>query len=174
MLSQVYRDHAVSGKVLGENPGKPLAGFAGFPRIGSKALTCVLCELQWGLFSLRASLDAGSDLKNGYAQLSAEEATMKGMLCLATVVFLGAAMAGGLFGEAARSAEDARIQAVIEQVERDCLTGPGYVYTIGHVKAKRLAERVPRDGRRRQLGDCLVQAIANRLRYEVFAIDTFF
>ena len=41
-------------------------------------------------------------------------------------------------------------------------------------EAKRLAERVPRDGRRRQLGDCLVQAIANRLRYEVFAIDTFF
>jgi predicted O-methyltransferase YrrM len=78
---------------------------------------------------------------------------MKGILCLATVVFLGAAMAGGLFGESARTAEDARVQAVIDQVEKDCLTGPGYVYTIGHVKAKRLAELV-REAKPRLVVEC--------------------
>jgi predicted nucleic acid-binding protein len=34
-------------------------------------------------------------------------------------------------------------------------------------EAKRIAERVPRDGLRRQLGDCLIRAICNRLNLEV-------
>jgi predicted nucleic acid-binding protein len=34
-------------------------------------------------------------------------------------------------------------------------------------QARRLAERVPRDGLRRQLGDCLIRAICDRLRLEV-------
>jgi predicted nucleic acid-binding protein len=38
-------------------------------------------------------------------------------------------------------------------------------------EAKRLAARVPRDGKPRQLGDCLIRAIANRLNCEVLAID---
>ena len=38
----------------------------------------------------------------------------------------------------------------------------------------RLAKRVPRDGRRRQLGDCLIRALANRLGAEVFSLDRFF
>ncbi|MGH7140595.1 MAG: PIN domain-containing protein [Pirellulales bacterium] len=39
------------------------------------------------------------------------------------------------------------------------------------VEARRLAERVPRDGKRRQLGDCLIKAIANRFGYDVFSHD---
>lgn len=38
-------------------------------------------------------------------------------------------------------------------------------------EAKRLAERVPRDGKPRQLGDCLIKAIATRFGYEVFSSD---
>jgi predicted nucleic acid-binding protein len=37
--------------------------------------------------------------------------------------------------------------------------------------ATRRAERVPRDGKPRQLGDCLVDAIAERLRCEVRSLD---
>jgi predicted nucleic acid-binding protein len=39
------------------------------------------------------------------------------------------------------------------------------------VEARRLAERIPRDGKPRQLGDCLIKAIANRFGYEVFSSD---
>jgi len=38
--------------------------------------------------------------------------------------------------------EDPKVQAVIDEVEKECLNGPGYVYTIGAVKARRLAELV--------------------------------
>jgi predicted nucleic acid-binding protein len=41
-------------------------------------------------------------------------------------------------------------------------------------EARRIAARVPRDGRRRQLGDCLIRAICNRLRYEILTADTGF
>jgi predicted nucleic acid-binding protein len=37
-------------------------------------------------------------------------------------------------------------------------------------EAERIARRVPRDGKPRQLGDCLIAAIARRLKY---AIETF-
>src|SRR5437879_4257514 len=37
--------------------------------------------------------------------------------------------------------------------------------------AIRLAQRVPRNSQPRQLGDCLIRAIANRLRYEVLSLD---
>lgn len=39
------------------------------------------------------------------------------------------------------------------------------------VDALRIAERVPRDGLRRQLGDCLIRAICNRLGYEVLTYE---
>ena len=39
-------------------------------------------------------------------------------------------------------------------------------------EALRLAQRVPRDGRPRQLGDCLIRAIATRLKYKVKTFDT--
>lgn len=38
-------------------------------------------------------------------------------------------------------------------------------------EARRLAERVPRDGKPRQLADCLIRAIARRLRHEVLTHD---
>ena len=34
-------------------------------------------------------------------------------------------------------------------------------------ESQRLAQRVPRDGKARQLGDCLIRAICNRLKLEV-------
>lgn len=41
-------------------------------------------------------------------------------------------------------------------------------------KARNLAERIPRDGRPRQLGDCLLAAIARRLTLEVVTLDAGF
>ena len=38
-------------------------------------------------------------------------------------------------------------------------------------EAKRLVERVPRDGKPRQLGDCLIRAIASRLNCGVASFD---
>jgi predicted nucleic acid-binding protein len=37
--------------------------------------------------------------------------------------------------------------------------------------AIQIAQRVPADGKPRQLGDSLIQAIAKRLRYEVISLD---
>jgi predicted nucleic acid-binding protein len=39
------------------------------------------------------------------------------------------------------------------------------------LEALRLARRIPRSGRPRQLGDCLIRAIAKRLRYDVMTND---
>lgn len=41
-------------------------------------------------------------------------------------------------------------------------------------EARRLAERIPSSRKRRQLGDCLIRAIANRLRYEVLSFESSF
>jgi predicted nucleic acid-binding protein len=41
-------------------------------------------------------------------------------------------------------------------------------------EALRLAQRVPRDAKPRQLGDCLIRAIANRLKHKVTTHDTSF
>jgi predicted nucleic acid-binding protein len=38
-------------------------------------------------------------------------------------------------------------------------------------EALRMAQRVPRDRRPRQLGDCLIRAIADRLKHEVVTYD---
>lgn len=38
-------------------------------------------------------------------------------------------------------------------------------------ETKRLAERVPRNGSPRQLGDCLIKAIAKRLKHDVLSHD---
>jgi predicted nucleic acid-binding protein len=40
--------------------------------------------------------------------------------------------------------------------------------------ARRLAERIPRDGKPRHLGDCLIRAIARRLKCEVDTSDQAF
>ena len=40
--------------------------------------------------------------------------------------------------------------------------------------ARRIAERVPRDGKPRQLGDCLIKAIAMRLNHDVESLDVGF
>ena len=38
-------------------------------------------------------------------------------------------------------------------------------------EAKRIAQRVPPNGRNRHLGDCLIRAIANRLKCDVLTLD---
>jgi predicted nucleic acid-binding protein len=38
-------------------------------------------------------------------------------------------------------------------------------------EAERVARRVPQDGRPRQLGDCLIRALAKRLRGDVATLD---
>lgn len=47
----------------------------------------------------------------------------------------------------------------------------GRILGADWTEARRLAERIPRDGKPRQLGDCLILAIANRLKYEVLTFD---
>jgi len=66
---------------------------------------------------------------------------MKAMLCTACLLLAGAIGGGLAFAQAAAAPADV-VQEVIDAVEKECLEGPGYVYTIGHVKAKRLAELV--------------------------------
>jgi predicted nucleic acid-binding protein len=41
-------------------------------------------------------------------------------------------------------------------------------------EARRLAQRVPRDGKPRSLADCLIRAVASRLRHEVESVDSGF
>lgn len=37
--------------------------------------------------------------------------------------------------------------------------------------ARKFAERVPRDGKPRQLGDCLIRAIADRFGHDAYSLD---
>lgn len=41
-------------------------------------------------------------------------------------------------------------------------------------EARRIAERIPPDGKPRDLGDCLIRAIANRLKRDVLSLDAGF
>ena len=41
-------------------------------------------------------------------------------------------------------------------------------------KARQFAKRIPRNGKPRQLGDCLISAIAQRLHHDVLTLDTDF
>ena len=41
-------------------------------------------------------------------------------------------------------------------------------------ETRRIAKRIPPRGKPRQLGDCLIRAIANRLKHEVVTADTGF
>jgi predicted nucleic acid-binding protein len=50
----------------------------------------------------------------------------------------------------------------------------GHIPAPDWEEAIRLAKRVPADSRPRQLGDCLVKAIAKRLKYIVRTFDTRF
>jgi predicted nucleic acid-binding protein len=50
----------------------------------------------------------------------------------------------------------------------------GYLLKEDWTEARRIAERVPRSGKPRQLGDCLVRAVANRYNYSVETYDAEF
>jgi predicted nucleic acid-binding protein len=60
----------------------------------------------------------------------------------------------------------------VAYVEEFRLADDGAVTVEDWEEARRLAVRVPRDGRPRQLGDCLIRAIVNRLRLRVKTFDT--
>lgn len=47
----------------------------------------------------------------------------------------------------------------------------GHVSDADWKKARSGAERIPSDGKPRQLGDCLIKAIADRFNYDVLPID---
>jgi len=47
----------------------------------------------------------------------------------------------------------------------------GMILKEDWIEAQRIAERVPRDGLRRQLGDCLIRAICNRLHLDVLTAE---
>jgi len=67
---------------------------------------------------------------------------MKTTLCMAVVTFAFISAATGEKPAAKAATDDPRVQAVIDEVEKECLKGPRYIYTIGAVKAKRRAELV--------------------------------
>jgi predicted nucleic acid-binding protein len=54
--------------------------------------------------------------------------------------------------------------------EFNCIDN-GHVTDRDWVNAIRLAQRVPADRRRRNLGDCLIRAIADRLHHDVLSFD---
>jgi len=72
------------------------------------------------------------------------------------------------FGNAAELRHGELFQAAF-----DCLDQRD-IRTEDWDESYRLARRVPRDGKPRQLGDCLIRAIANRLKREIQTRDTGF
>lgn len=77
-------------------------------------------------------------------------------LCITTIVliFMGGAAGGeSPAGAAIGGKKDDPVQAVIDRVEKECLEGPSYVYTIGRIKAKRLSELV-RQAKPRLVVEC--------------------
>ena len=54
------------------------------------------------------------------------------------------------------------------------LLDKGIVQKSDWMEAEKIARRVPREARRRQMGDCLIRAIANRLNYDVDSADAGF
>ena len=50
----------------------------------------------------------------------------------------------------------------------------GSILPLDWSRALELARRIPQDGRRRQMGDCLIRAIADRLKHDVLTSDTGF
>jgi predicted nucleic acid-binding protein len=70
----------------------------------------------------------------------------------------------------ARNAHELRLtRAYLDEFQ---VIDGGEVTAADWGEARRLAQRIPRDGRPRQLGDCLIRAIAKRLRYRVRTFDT--
>jgi predicted nucleic acid-binding protein len=70
----------------------------------------------------------------------------------------------------ARSAHELRLtKAYLDEFR---LIDGGKVTVEDWNEARRLAQRIPRDGRPRQLGDCLIRAIAKRLKFLVRTLDT--
>ena len=72
----------------------------------------------------------------------------------------------------ARNANELRLMHLF--LARFIILDEGNILAEDWRQARRIAERVPPDGKRRQLGDCLIWAIAQRLKYDVQALDVRF
>ena len=70
----------------------------------------------------------------------------------------------------ARDAHELRLSLAF--IEGFRLADGGRVIPDDWEEARGLAVRIPHDGRPRQLGDCLIRTIANRLRLRVNSFDT--
>ena len=66
------------------------------------------------------------------------------------------------------SAELELTRAFLDQF--DVIDG-GRITVEGWQETRRLAQRIPPNGKPRQLGDCLIAAIGKRLHYEVIRFD---
>jgi predicted nucleic acid-binding protein len=56
-------------------------------------------------------------------------------------------------------------------LEQFTVPGTSLISEADWNETQHIAQRVPRDGKPRQLGDCLIRAVARRLRYDVFSYD---
>lgn len=71
-------------------------------------------------------------------------------------------------------ASEAELRQAREYLSVFRIIDEGRILPRDWVEARRLAERIPRSGKRRQLGDCLIRAIARRLRHDVVTLEVDF
>lgn len=68
-----------------------------------------------------------------------------------------------------RSADELRLtEQYLAQFE---IVDQGSITEADWEQARRIARRVPRSGKPRHLGDCLIRSVANRLRRKVYTLD---
>jgi predicted nucleic acid-binding protein len=66
------------------------------------------------------------------------------------------------------SAEQQAAEAFLDQFQN---LDDGNIPRQDWDETPRIAKRIPHDRKPRQLGDCLIRAIAKRLKYDVFTLD---
>jgi predicted nucleic acid-binding protein len=91
-----------------------------------------------------------------------ELAQLRGTNCIVTPVYIE-------FVAGTASAHELQLaRAYLSEFD---IVDQGRILDEDWVEARHLAERVPRNRRPRQLGDCLIKAIAQRLNYDVDTFD---
>ena len=66
---------------------------------------------------------------------------------------------------------DNELKLMREYLREFCIIDEGHVSDADWIETIRSAKRIPKDGKPRQLGDCLINAIARRLNHDVFSHD---
>jgi predicted nucleic acid-binding protein len=107
-----------------------------------------------------APLDRWSD--NDARTWAEELIEFRGSDCIVTPVAIE-------FSAGATNRHESRLYRAY--LEKFRIVDEGRVPKDDWIVAKRLAERIPRSGKPRQLGDCLIKAIATRLHYDVDTLD---